>query len=65
MSALPSKADVLGVNWASEICKPTARDMMVLDTTDQDVQQKNPEREHTLSYWAELVGTIVLELENR
>jgi len=54
MAALPSKAGVLGVHSARAICnpncKPTARDWMVLDTTDQDGQQKNPERERTLSY---------------
>jgi hypothetical protein len=54
MSALPSKADMLGVQWAKGNCKPkcklTARHSMVLDITCQDGQQKNPEREHTLSY---------------
>ena len=69
MSALPSKAGVLGVHSAGGICKPkckpTTRHSMVPDTTYQDIYQKNAERGHTLGYWATQVGTRVLELESR
>jgi len=64
MSAVPSKAGVLSFHSAGGICKPTTQHSMILDTTYQNVWQKNAELEHTLGYWAAQVGTRVLELEN-
>ena len=69
MATLPSKADVVGAQWAKRNCKPkckpTARQSMVLGMTYRDRERMIAERVYTLSYWPVQVGTTVLELKNR